>query len=495
MQKRVLRFSLFFSSKPFRCIFAQFICESVYSIIMERKIAHICVFLLVLDFSVALQTPKPCRPLETQYGTVCKSDDNYCDSLEMEEPQDEEYILVITSGEGDRFYYEKGDLCAQYLANKFVPDAKTILEIDSTTTYQTMQGFGGAWTGTVTTLINEISENLQNCVFSSYFSSDVGMSYSIIRIPIGGCDFDKKPWAYNEYPENDIQLSNFTTLDERDLMRNEQFRELTKISKNQNINYLGTAWSAPRWMKQNDQWFGLLNSQIKPKYYQTWADYHLKWLKLMNGDGIDIWAISTGNQPWFSLLNSVPIGTGWIASYQALWIAEFLGPTLETSKYAKVQIHGFDDNRLSALGWLQEMSNSNQKAFDYLSAIDFHGYADQLTTPDILDEVQSQFPYKQIWYSEMSLGTVSIGADLTAGPLLGSWLRAEELVTIIMNNLNHSTVGYIDKNLILDYQGGPNSVAAYADAPVILSADLTELYAQIQNGINHHYNCYLIDVK
>lgn len=104
----------------------------------------------------------------------------------MEEPQDEEYILVISSGGGDRFYYEKGDLCAQYLANKFVPDAKTISEIDSTTTYQTMSGFGGAWTGSVTTLIDKLPENLQNCVYSSYFAPNVGMSYSIIRIPIGG---------------------------------------------------------------------------------------------------------------------------------------------------------------------------------------------------------------------------------------------------------------------------------------------------------------------
>lgn len=39
------------------------------------------------------------------------------------------------------------------------------------------------------------------------------------RIPIGGCDFDLSPWAYNELPVNDIYLSNFTQLDKRDLDR------------------------------------------------------------------------------------------------------------------------------------------------------------------------------------------------------------------------------------------------------------------------------------
>lgn len=41
----------------------------------------------------------------------------------------------------------------------------------------------------------------------------------MIRIPIGGCDFDFAPWAYNEYPMHDANLSNFEKLDERDRKR------------------------------------------------------------------------------------------------------------------------------------------------------------------------------------------------------------------------------------------------------------------------------------
>lgn len=39
----------------------------------------------------------------------------------------------------------------------------------------------------------------------------------MMRIPIGGCDFDLSPWAYNEKPINDVNLSNFVQLDQRDL--------------------------------------------------------------------------------------------------------------------------------------------------------------------------------------------------------------------------------------------------------------------------------------
>lgn len=38
-------------------------------------------------------------------------------------------------------------------------------------------------------------------------------------MPIGGSDFDLAPWAYNELPINDTDLSNFTKLDDRDLTR------------------------------------------------------------------------------------------------------------------------------------------------------------------------------------------------------------------------------------------------------------------------------------
>lgn len=41
----------------------------------------------------------------------------------------------------------------------------------------------------------------------------------MMRIPIGGSDFDLAPWAYNEQPTHDLNLSNFAQLDDRDLKR------------------------------------------------------------------------------------------------------------------------------------------------------------------------------------------------------------------------------------------------------------------------------------
>lgn len=47
------------------------------------------------------------------------------------------------------------------------------------------------------------------------------------RIPIGSSDFDLAPWAYNERPVNDMNLSNFTRLDKRDEQRVSDFMKYT----------------------------------------------------------------------------------------------------------------------------------------------------------------------------------------------------------------------------------------------------------------------------
>ena len=116
-----------------------------------------------------------------------------------------------------------------------------------------------------------------------------------MRMSIGGCDFDLAPWAYNEEPENDPELSNMNGIDERDRIKLQQIKRLKEVSQVQNLRIKGAAWSSPRWMKSNNKWTGF--SHLKTEYYQTWANYHVKWLELMEENGLPIWAISTGNEP------------------------------------------------------------------------------------------------------------------------------------------------------------------------------------------------------
>lgn len=94
---------------------------------------------------------------------------------------------------------------------------------------------------------------------------------------IGGSDFDLRPWAYNEQPQHDQLLSNFSSLDQRDLQKVEQLKRLKRVAQLQDLKIMAAAWSAPPWMKTNNRWTGF--GQLRSQYYQTWADYHLKWVQ------------------------------------------------------------------------------------------------------------------------------------------------------------------------------------------------------------------------
>lgn len=382
---------------------------------------------------MASLTRKPCRVKEEKFGYVCVNDEKYCDTLDVpEEIANNEYLLVTSSKNKDRFVYETGKIECGKLT-------KTLVDIDSSKRYQTMQGFGGGYTGSVSHLINNLSPNMQKCLFKSYFSHDVGMRYSYLRVPIGGCDFDLSPWAYNELPENDANLSNFTQLDSRDLIRNRQLKELMRVSKNHGVKILGVNWGPPKWMKEKNDWNGGENNKLKKEYYQTFADYHLKWLDLMHNDGIPIWAISTGNEPASAKYIEFQ-ALYWNAADQAVWIADNLGPTLKNSKYSNIEIHGLDENRDVAPDFIGKMEESDARAFEYITGLQFHAYADKGLEPHSLDNFQDKFPDKQIWYTEMCFGAFFMTQHI--GPRLGTWDRAQSLVNILIENLSHSTVGY-----------------------------------------------------
>ena len=64
------------------------------------------------------------------------------------------------------------------------------------------------------------------------------------------------------------------------------------------------------------------------------------------------------------------------------------------------------------------------------------------------------------------------------GPHHGSWDLAERYARSIINDLNRWTAGWIDWNLLLDSQGGPNHVGNFCSAPVLADPAADALHRQ-----------------
>ena len=139
--------------------------------------------------------------------------------------------------------------------------------------YQQLFGFGGAFTDAAGINIAKLSSEAQRLLIQSYYS-EVGSEYNIGRINIGGCDFSDRPYTYCD-TEGDTDLDTWS-LAHDDILYKIPYIQMAQDMSSKNVLMFGSAWSAPGWMKSNNQVYG--QGYLFPEYYQVWADYHLKFL-------------------------------------------------------------------------------------------------------------------------------------------------------------------------------------------------------------------------
>lgn len=82
------------------------------------------------------------------------------------------------------------------------------------------------------------------------------MGYNLLRLSIGGTQFELEPWTNDMQSEPDPNLLHFTELDPRDKLHNTQFKEMQQITGNSDIRFIGAVWSPPLWMKAKHEWYG-----------------------------------------------------------------------------------------------------------------------------------------------------------------------------------------------------------------------------------------------
>lgn len=93
---------------------------------------------------------------------------------------------------------------------KNVPDVS--IKIDANTKYQTILGWGGAFTDSTGININSLKGNVRQHLLNSYFSQE-GLEYSLCRVPIGGTDFSTHAYTYDDVT-NDEKLVHFNLTEE-----------------------------------------------------------------------------------------------------------------------------------------------------------------------------------------------------------------------------------------------------------------------------------------
>lgn len=264
--------------------------------------------------------------------------------------------------------------------------------VDTTQTYQSIDGFGFALTGGSAYLINQLASATKSDLLKELFTADstfIGISY--LRISIGASDLDATVFSYDDLPagQTDPTLEHFSI--------NPDKANLIPVLKaiialNPKIKILGSPWSAPAWMKTNGSPKG---GSLKPEFYGAYTNYFLKYIQAMKAEGIPIAAITPQNEP-LNPYNNPSMAMS--ATEQATFIKTYLGPAFKAAGIdTKIIVydHNCDvpDYPLTIL--------KDAEAAQYVDGSAFHLYAGSIAT---LSDIHNAFPAKNVYFTEQWVG-------------------------------------------------------------------------------------------
>ncbi|KAH3869575.1 lysosomal acid glucosylceramidase-like [Dreissena polymorpha] len=434
------------------------------------------VLLLVIRsvFSDDISDDRPCAPLQfDQDSVVCVCNATYCDSIAGSDgiPPPVNPIMYFSSWtssrDGQRLNYTMGSF-GKFQPNKYVYTA-------GNETFQTILGFGGAFTDAATITMNSLSKNTRNNLLNSYFSS-TGIGYTVGRVPMASCDFSKQIYSYDD-TDGDLSLDKFSLTEEDIIFKIPAIKDAMSVSP-RNLSLFGSPWSAPAWMKTNNNMTGKGTLKGSPggSYFKAWAQYFVKFIQAYKDHGIDIWGITAQNEPSDGMITNFPFQCmGWTPEMQRDFIASDLGPALEAAGLGHVKLMILDDDRVWLPYWAEVVLKEPASA-KYVAGIAVHWYEDLFVPTSALD-----LTYKQFGDKYFLLNTEACEQDLVnkdRSVLLGNWYRGERYFRDILEDLAHGVSGWVDWNLALDRTGGPNWQNNLADSPVIVDAEKDEFYKQ-----------------
>lgn len=306
-----------------------------------------------------------------------------------------------------------------------------VIQVDSLTSYQSIDGFGYTLTGASAYLLNSMGAG-KNALLQELFgngTNEIGVSY--LRLSIGASDLSAEVFSYNDLPagETDPELKKFSlSQDTVDLIP--VLKDILRI--NPSIKLMGSPWSPPVWMKDNKNSVG---GSLLPQFYGSYANYFVKYIQAMKAEGITIDAITIQNEPQHGGNNPSLLMP---AEQQADFIKNHLGPAFESAGI-QTKIIIWDHNCDNPQYPITILNDAGAKK--YVDGTAFHLYAGDISA---LSTVHNAHPDKALYFTEQWTSSKGeFGGDLkwhTKNVIIGS-LRNWSRVALEWNLANNAAFG------------------------------------------------------
>ncbi len=367
-------------------------------------------------------------------------------------------MKIITTDYGKGKFWEETQA-----ERKTTEDCMHVVNVYPHLTDQVVQGFGGAFTEASAHNYAKLSEEEKKKVIDGYFGEE-GLHYNMGRITIHSCDFGLGNYTYLD--GEDESLESFSLEHDRKEILPMIHAAMEKFGKP--MEFLASPWSPPAFMKSN----GEMNhgGVLEKEFYQSWADYFVKFLKGYEEEGVRINRITVQNEPeavqtWDSCTYTV--------QQEAEFVKDYLGPTLEKAGLSDWKIYIWDHNK-DVLVDRVEGTLAQEETKKYVQGVAMHWYTGDHF--EALELVRKEFPQLDLFFTEGCVEYSRFSED-------DHVMQAEMYAHDILGNLNAGISGYLDWNLLLDDLGGPNHVGNFCAAPMMYKKGTKE----VEKRLTYYY--------
>jgi glucosylceramidase len=411
----------------------------------------------------------------------------------------------------------------------------TVISVYPDSTKQTIDGIGTSFTESSAFVLAHLEPERRRDVMQKIYGES-GANFTLTRTHIGSCDFTVEgKYSYAEEPD-DADLSAFTIAPDLagfdpgrypgirdpgyDLLP--MIREALAIKEGQDdrdLRIIASAWTAPPWMKNIETWYvpGSPDNDwqgdggwLKPEHVATYADYLLAYLDAYRDAGVPIWGLTPVNEPHGN-------GGNWESMHfspesQNDFVKHHLGPRLAGGEHAGTRLLVYDQNRDGLEEWTDAILGDPESA-GYVYGVAVHWYASTFKVyEDAFERVQAKFPDCSIVQTEGCIDSLGVearagiadpvrfresgwfgndafwwNANATDWAYSATWAGeavadhpvytpVHRYARDVIVGLDHWVTGWVDWNVVLDRDGGPNHVGNYCGAPIMIDTATGEVY-------------------
>jgi glucosylceramidase len=384
-----------------------------------------------------------------------------CSSSKFTNTSNKTMIEVYTSVNGTNLRLSKSNNQFTVKEVKQPLETQTCIFVNPNKEFQTFLGIGGAITDASAEVFAKLSPEKQLEFLNAYFNEKDGIGYSILRTNMNSCDFSSSSYTYIQ--DGDKDLNSF------DISIDKRFKipmiKKAMILIGSKASFYISPWSPPAFMKDSNNM--LRGGKLLPQYYQSWANYYVKYIDAIQKEGIPVWGLTVQNEPMATQIWESCIYT---AEEERDFLKNYLGPTLKRAGFGDKKITIWDHNR-DLITQRASTVLDDKEASKYVWGVGFHWYENWSGGEQMYQNVgivNEMYPDKNILFTE---GCVEKFDALK----YHLWANGERYGKSMINDFNNGTVGWTDWNILLDENGGPNHVKNFCFAPVHADLQTGEL--------------------